>query len=76
MVYQLANQVVPSPWQQLSAGGPMLMADDKWQTRGELASAMFEWIECSYNPYRRHSSFEMLSPIAYEELYRTTNATA
>ena len=48
----------------------------KWQTRGELASAMFEWIECWYNPYRRHSSLEMLSPIAYEELYRTTHATA
>jgi hypothetical protein len=29
VVHQLANQVVPSPWQQSSAGGPMLMADDK-----------------------------------------------
>ena len=48
----------------------------KWQTRGELASAMFEWIECWYNPYRRHSSIGMLSPVAYEELYRTTDATA
>lgn len=47
----------------------------KWQTRGELASAMFEWIECWYNPYRRHSSIGMLSPVAYEELYRTTDAT-
>ncbi len=28
VVHQLANQVVPSPWQQSSAGGPMLMADD------------------------------------------------
>ena len=28
VVHQLANQVVPSPWQQPSAGGPMLMADD------------------------------------------------
>jgi putative transposase len=48
----------------------------KWQTRGELASAMFEWIEYWYNPYRRHSSLEMLSPIAFEELYRTPHATA
>jgi putative transposase len=48
----------------------------KWQTRRDLASAMFEWIECWYNPYRRHSSLEMLSPIAYEELYRATNASS
>jgi putative transposase len=48
----------------------------KWQTRGDLASAMFEWIECWYNPYRRHFSLEMQSPIAYEELYRATNASS
>jgi putative transposase len=48
----------------------------KWRTRGELASAMFEWIECWYKPYRRHSSLGMLSPIAFEELYRTKDATA
>ena len=29
VVHQLANQVVPSPWQQPSAGGPMLMADER-----------------------------------------------
>ena len=27
-----------------------------WQTRDELASAVFEWIECWYNSNRRHSS--------------------
>jgi len=48
----------------------------KWQTRGELASAMFEWIECWYNPYRRHSSLKMLSPIAFEKLYWTADSTA
>jgi putative transposase len=48
----------------------------KWKTRGELASAMFEWIECWYNPYRRHSSLRMLSPIAFERLYWTTDSTA
>jgi putative transposase len=37
-----------------------------WTTRAELASAIFEWIECFYNPQRRHSSVEMLSPIDYE----------
>lgn len=37
-----------------------------WQTRDELANAIFEWIEAWYNPYRRHSCCDMLSPIDYE----------
>jgi putative transposase len=37
-----------------------------WSTRQELAAAIFEWIECFYNPQRRHSSVGMLSPIDYE----------
>jgi len=36
-----------------------LLDINKWSTRAELASAMFEWIECWYNPYRRHSSIGM-----------------
>ena len=38
----------------------------KWQTRAELATAIFEWIECWYNPRRRHSSIGMLSPAEFE----------
>jgi len=38
----------------------------RWTSRDELAAAMFEWIECFYNPSRRHSSIGMLSPIDYE----------
>nr|WP_141134791.1 IS3 family transposase [Haloechinothrix alba] len=37
-----------------------------WETRTQLANAIFEWIECWYNPKRRHSSIGMLSPITYE----------
>ena len=37
-----------------------------WRTRQELASAIFEWIECFYNPTRRHSHCGMLSPVDYE----------
>jgi putative transposase len=39
-----------------------------WRTRKELASAIFEWLECWYNPYRRHSSIGMYSPITFEGL--------
>ena len=41
----------------------------QWQTRKELAAAIFEWIEAWYNPHRRHSSIGNLSPVAYERLY-------
>jgi transposase InsO family protein len=42
------------------------------QTRAELASAIFEYIEAFYNPRRRHSSIGNLSPIEFET--RHTNA--
>jgi putative transposase len=29
--------------------------------------AIFEYIECFYNPRRRHSSLGHLSPVEYEE---------
>jgi putative transposase len=45
-----------------------LLDEHHWATRDELASAIFEWIECWYNPSRRHSSIRMLSPINYELL--------
>ncbi|WP_240778162.1 IS3 family transposase [Nonomuraea basaltis] len=44
-----------------------------WNTREELANAIFEWIECWYNPYRRHSSIGMHSPVTYESLYRPSD---
>jgi putative transposase len=49
-----------------------LLDSRKWSTRSELATAMFEWIECWYNPKRRHSSIGMLSPVDFEA--RHTNA--
>lgn len=44
----------------------------EWQSRAELAAAMFEWIECWYNPFRRHSSIGMLSPVTFEEQYQAS----
>jgi len=46
-----------------------------WKTRGELANAIFEWIECWYNPERRHSSIGMLSPIQFESRYTPSDLT-
>ena len=41
-----------------------------WETREELANAIFEWIECWYNPKRRHSSIKMESPVTFEGHYQ------
>jgi putative transposase len=34
-----------------------------WETRAEVANAMFEWIQAFYNPRRRHSALGYLAPI-------------
>ncbi len=41
----------------------------RWNTRIELANAMFEYLEIFHNRQRRHSSLGMLSPIEYERRY-------
>lgn len=46
-----------------------LLDSKAWSTRDELANAVFEWIECWYNPHRRHSSIGMRSPITFETLH-------
>ena len=46
-----------------------LLDQHHWTSRRQLALAIFEWIECWYNPTRRHSSIEMLSPNAYEQAH-------
>lgn len=46
-----------------------LLDRKQWQTRKELASAIFEWIEAWYNPRRRHTALAYISPVDYERLY-------
>jgi putative transposase len=46
-----------------------LLDTKKWETRDELANAIFEWIECWYNPKRRHSRIGMHSPVTFETLH-------
>ena len=43
-----------------------LLDEHRWATRRQLALAIFEWIEAWYNPSRRHSSINMLSPTDFE----------
>src|SRR5690606_2809199 len=46
------NALIESFWSTMQRE---LLDRHDWQTRTELASAMFEWIEAFYNPRRRHS---------------------
>jgi transposase InsO family protein len=39
---------------------------ERYRTRAEARSSVFEWIECWYNRRRRHSSLEYLSPETFE----------
>jgi transposase InsO family protein len=43
-----------------------LLNRKRWNTRLELANAVFEYLEIFHNRQRRHSSLGMLSPIEYE----------
>lgn len=47
-----------------------------WDSRAQLASAMFEWIEGFYNPRRRHTSLGDLSPVDYEALHTAAEIAA
>ncbi len=42
-----------------------------WPDRDTLATAIFEWMECWYNPKRRHSSLGYLSPNDHERRHTT-----
>jgi len=47
-----------------------LLYTRSWQTEQEARSAVVHWIEAIYNRRRRHSSLEMLAPIAYEQQHQ------
>ena len=40
----------------------------RWRTQAEAKLAVFQYIEGFYNPRRRHSALDYLSPINYEQL--------
>jgi putative transposase len=60
------NSMMESFWGTLQIE---ILDQQTWKTRAELANAIFEWIECWYNPVRRHSSIGMRSPADHEALH-------
>src|SRR5438045_8888913 len=44
-----------------------LVKRHRFQTRDQARLAVFDYIECFYNPRRRHSALGYLSPAEYEE---------
>ena len=53
-----------------------LVRQRSWRTRDQARLAVFRYIESFYNPLRRHSSLQMLSPDEYERRYLENNAAA
>lgn len=53
-----------------------LLDRQTWQSRAQLASAIFEWIEAFYNPIRRHTSIGDLSPVEFEALHTAAQVAA
>ncbi len=47
-----------------------------WPTREAARVAIFEYIECFYNPRRRHSALGYLSPCDYERSTTTEDIAA
>ena len=43
-----------------------LIARTHWRTHSEARTAIFDFIECFYNPHRRHSALGYLSPTQFE----------
>jgi putative transposase len=53
-----------------------LIHREPWPTRAAVRSAIFEYIECFYNPRRRHSALGYLSPCEYERSTITQDIAA
>ncbi|MGD0833210.1 MAG: integrase core domain-containing protein [Candidatus Dormibacteria bacterium] len=60
------NAVIESFWGRLQIE---LLNRQKWRTRIELSSALFEYLEILHYLTRRHGSLGMLTPVEYEDLH-------
>ena len=57
------NAMIESFWSRMQVE---LLDRKRWETRVELANAIFEYLEIFHNRKRRHSALGMLTPIEYE----------
>jgi len=57
------NAIMESFWSRMQVE---LLNRRRWNTRIELANAIFDYLEIFHNRQRRHSSLGMLTPIEYE----------
>jgi putative transposase len=39
----------------------------RFESRPQARSAIFEYLECFYNPIRLHSTLQYVSPVAFEQ---------
>ncbi len=62
------NAVIESFWGRMQVE---LLNRRRWNTRLELANAIFEYLEIFHNRRRRHSALGMLTPNEYEKMKRT-----
>ncbi len=51
-----------------------LIDRDIFRTRDEARTKIFDFIEAFYNPRRRHSSLDYLSPMEYERRFQSTSS--
>lgn len=59
------NAVIESFWTRMQVE---LLDRQRWNTRLELANAIFEFLEIFHNRKRRHSALGMHAPVEYEML--------
>jgi putative transposase len=52
-----------------------LLARRRFKTQTEARLAVFEFIEGWYNPHRRHSALDYLSPVSYERTHNSQPVT-
>ena len=65
------NALMESFWSRVQVE---LLDRQSWNTRLELASAIFEYLEIFHNRQRRHSSLDMLTPVEFEARQTSTPA--
>jgi putative transposase len=65
------NAMIESFWSRMQVE---LLDRQRWNTRIELANAIFDYIEIWHNRQRRHSSIGMMTPIEFEAQARTITA--